>query len=217
MVARNEERLKSEAGKLNNASYIACDLSDPDALESLVYEVKAKYPDLNLVFLNAGIATNYQLLADDGAYETSLKEMNTNFHSAVYLTHKLEPVLADKQEAAIIITTSGVAFAPDLLHPTYSATKAALHNYIQGLRLVLQRKKSPIALYELMAPLVDSPFSAAVHSDLKVKPEEIIEDMVEAIAKQNFEIRPGLTEEIYKAFLRSPQEALMMVNAATGL
>lgn len=216
LVARNEERLKAAVSELDNTSYIVCDLSQLDQMESLVKKIKNEYPDLNMVFLNAGIATNYQLLNNDEAYQTSISEMVTNYHSAVYLTHQFEPILANKKEAAFIITTSGVAFAPDLLHPTYSATKAALHNYSKGLRLALQRKKSPIEVYELMAPLVDSPFSQAVQSDLKISPEAVIENLVESIKKKEFEIRPGLTEDIYRTYLRSPDEALLMVNAFTG-
>ncbi|UII26736.1 SDR family NAD(P)-dependent oxidoreductase [Fulvivirga maritima] len=216
MTARNEERLKEEASKLKNASYVACDLSDPNQLESLVSAMKTEYPELNMIFLNAGIATNYQLLNYDNAYEISKSEMITNYHFAVYLTHALVPLIANKKESALIITTSGVAFAPDLLHPTYSASKAALHSYIKALRLVLQRQKSSIEVYELMAPLVDSPFSKAVHSDLKVSPEEVIETLVNSIRIQEFEIRPGLTEDIYQTYLRSPNEALIMVNTATG-
>jgi Short-chain dehydrogenase involved in D-alanine esterification of lipoteichoic acid and wall teichoic acid (D-alanine transfer protein) len=140
LVARNEERLKAIATELPNSSYIACDLSERKQLETLVKTVINDYPELNMVFLNAGIAKSYSLLDHSNVYEDSIGEMVTNFHSAVYLTHQLEPLLAGKSQAAFILTTSGVAFVPDLLHPTYSATKAALHNYILGLRLVLDEK-----------------------------------------------------------------------------
>jgi uncharacterized oxidoreductase len=216
MVARNEQRLKIEASRLKNASYIVCDLSNESQLELLVKKVKEKHPELNMIFLNAGIATHYTLLDNDDAFEVSKKEMATNYHPVVYLTHHLEPLLASKKNASFIITTSGVAFVPDLSHPTYSATKAALHNYIVGLRLVLLRKNSNIEVYELIAPLVDSPFSKAVKSDLKVSPESVIERLILGIKNKEFEIRPGLTQEIYTTYLRSPEEALLLLNNSTG-
>lgn len=216
MVARNEERLKSEADKLVNASYIASDLSKESDLEALVATVEVGFSDLDMVFLNAGIATNYQLLQNENAYETSKLEMNTNYHSMVYLTHKLTPILAKKPEAALVVTTSGVAFVPDLLHPTYSATKAAMHNYIMGLRLVMERQHPAVEVFELMAPLVDSPFSKAVTSEAKVSPESVILELIKAITNREFEIRPGLTGEIYQVYLSSSQKALLMVNEATG-
>jgi len=91
-----------------------------------------------------------------------------------------------------------------------------LHNYVLGLRLVLQRKKSSIKLYELIAPLVDSPFSKAVQSDLKVSASSVIERLIIGIENHEYEIRPGLSEDIYQTYLGSPEEALLMVNQATG-
>ncbi|MGH1517837.1 hypothetical protein [Chryseobacterium sp. JK1] len=64
--------------------------------------------------------------------------------------------------------------------------------------------------------MVDSPFSSAVKSDLKVSLEQVIADLVESMKNQNFEIRTGLTKAIYQTYLRSPEKALIMVNAATG-
>lgn len=147
MVARNESRLKEEATKLKNALYIACDLYLADQLDSLVENIKLNFQDLNVVFLNSVVAINYALLDNSQTYEASMNEMLTNFHPATYLTHHLAPLLELKEDDAFIITTSGVAFPPDLSYPTYSATKATLHNYILGLRLVLKRKKSFIKLY----------------------------------------------------------------------
>jgi len=212
LVSRNESKLKKVASELQNATYIVCDLNNYDDLESLVIKIKTEYPELNMVFLNAGTATNYKLLNNDNAFEISKVEMIVNYHSAVYLTHKLIPILENKKESALIITTSGVALGPDITHPTYSASKAALHNYVLGLRLVLQNQKSPIELYELMAPLVDTPFASSVDSDLKVSPDEVINDLIESIKQKDFEVRPGFTEIVYQTFLKSPNEALLMIN-----
>ncbi|MCI0922537.1 SDR family NAD(P)-dependent oxidoreductase [Sphingobacterium rhinopitheci] len=217
LVARNEERLKKVTSELSNASYIVCDLNQFEQLESLVEKVKEYYQDLNMVFLNAGTATNFQLLGAKNAYEISKTEMVVNFHSAVYLTHELIPLIENKEESAFIITTSGVVFGPDLTHPTYSASKAALHNYILGLRLELYRQKSNIELYELIAPLVDTPFSSSVESHLKVSADEVIKDLIVALKEKDLEVRPGLTEIVYKTYLSSPHEALLMINGANNI
>lgn len=216
MVARNAERLKKEADKLQNAHAIPCDLSDLEDLTRLVANLKKNHKDLNMIFLNAGIAANYSLFEDADAYKTSIAEMTTNYHSAVYLTQALESLLAEKDDAAMLITTSGVVFAPDLLHPTYSATKAALHSYILSMRLVLERKKSSVKVFELVLPLVDSPFSSAVQSDLKMSPEKAVNEIVSGLEKNEFEMHIGLTKDIYEVYLKSPQQALQLVNNLTG-
>src|SRR5690554_1627991 len=116
MVARNEERLKREADKLKNASIIGCDLSIEGELDRLVETIKQNHPKLNMAFLNAGMATNYKLLSRNDSYNISIQEMVTNYNAVVKLSQDLSPIITDKENAAMIITTSGVAFVPDIQH-----------------------------------------------------------------------------------------------------
>jgi uncharacterized oxidoreductase len=216
MVARNEGRLKAEAAKLADAHPFTCDITDAEQVAALVNYVRQSHPDLNIVLLNAGVTNNYQLFGAEDSFEHAAQEMTTNYLSAVRLTQLFEPLLRDKAEAAFIITTSGVAFAPDTQNPTYSATKAALHSLVASQRFVLANKKSPIRVFELMPPLVDSPFSAKVKSDAKMPASEVAEGLLKSMEADQLEIRIGITEEIYQANRRSPEEAVQLVNSATG-
>lgn len=213
MVARNEERLVREAAKLENAVPIACDLANEKALRSLVLRVKNEFKDLNMILLNAGVAINYALLGSEDAFENSKTEMITNFHSAVYLTQEFEPVLADKPAAAMIITTSGVALAPDLNHPTYSVTKAALHSLVLSLRQMLVRKKTGVKVFELMLPLLDTPFSQAIKSDEKMPAAEAAALILDGLARDEYEMHIGNVAALYETFLKSPEAAMSAVNA----
>lgn len=216
MVARNEERLKKEAQQLTHASLIVCDLAVETDLHKLVETVKEQYSDLNMLFLNAGIATHYRLFDRNDSYQVSIDEMITNYHAVVMLTQALTPILSDKEDAAIIITTSGVAFVPDIQHPTYSATKAALHSYTLALRLELELKKSNIKVFELMAPLVDTAFARGIVSDQKMSAARVIEEMIENIEHNVYEMHIGLTKDIFLKNNESTQTALHYVNAITG-
>lgn len=216
MVARNEERLKSEAAKLKNAVPIVSDLADEKALRSLVLRVKHEFKSLNTILLNAGVAKPYSLLGSENAFEIGKTEMVTNYHSAVYLTQEFESLLADKPEAAMIITMSGVVLAPDLNHPTYSATKAALHSLILSLRQMLVRKKSTIKVFELMLPLVDTPFAKAIQSDDKMSAAEAATHILEGLARDEYEMHLGVVARLYETFLHSPEEAMKAVNAVTN-
>lgn len=216
LAARNEERLKEEAAKLKNASIIVCDLSIENDLDRLVNTVKEKHPNLNMVFLNAGIATNYKLFSRNDSYKVSIAEMITNYHSVVMLTQALVPILADRENSAIIITTSGVSFVPDLQHPTYSATKAALHSYTLSLRLALEQQKSNVKIFELMAPLVDTPFAKGIVSDKKMRADRVIEEMIAKLEVNEYEMHVGLTKDIFEKVKVSTQEALHFVNGITG-
>jgi uncharacterized oxidoreductase len=143
-------------------------------------------------------------------------EMAVNYLSTVRLTELLVPLMEDKPNPAIIITTSGVIYAPDVTNPTYSATKAALHSFLQSARFVLGKKGSKIKWFELIAPLVDSQFAAGVKSDLKVPPAVVIEDLIKGIEADEKEIRPGLSKDLYEAWRESPDKAFELATSAVN-
>lgn len=216
MVARNAERLRTEAARLPGAVALPCDISDEGQVACLLKTVAAEHPDLDTVLLNAGVTHTYKLFGTEDAATHAEVEMRTNYLSAVRLIDGLVPLLRRQAAPALIVTTSGVAFAPDITNPTYSATKAALHSLTQSVRLQLERDGSPVSVFEFMAPLVDSPFSAGVISDQKVSPSDAVAELFDAMERDEFEIHAGLTKDIYAALRTSPDAAVRAVNAATG-
>lgn len=216
MVARNGDRLAEEAGKLQHATPYACDITDPAQVEGLVEYVRDHHPGLDVVFLNAGVTHGYQLFSGEDALAHATDEANVNYLAAVRLTHAFEPLLRDKTDPAIIITTSGVALVPDVGNPTYSATKAALHSLCLSMRFVLERSCSPIKVFEVMAPMVDTPFAAHVSSDMKVPASDVAQAVLDGLAADDFEMYVGITADLYPLYLESPQEALRVINANTG-
>lgn len=216
MVARNEDRLEREAARLKDAHTFACDISDADQVGRLVDYVRSEHGEINMIFLNAGVTNNYQLFGDEDMFEHASEEMATNYLSAVRLTQLFEPLLRDKPNAAIIITTSGVALVRDVQNPTYSATKAALHSLVLAMRLVLQKTGSDIKVFELMAPLVDTPFSKDVNSDAKVPPAEVADALLTNLEQDVLEMHVGITADMYQTYLKSLEQALRELNAVTG-
>jgi len=216
MVARDAARLEQEASKLTGAQAFACDISDQDRVADLLLWVRSAHPDLNLVLLNAAVTHNYQLFGEQDASALAAQEMTTNYVSAVRLTQLLEPVISKNADPAFIVTTSGVALVPDVQNPTYSATKAALHSLCMSMRFVLDRDGSPVQVFEFMAPLTDSPFSEAVTSEAKATPADVVAQMLELLGRDIHEMHVGVVEDLHRTYLRSPQEALAVVNAATG-
>jgi uncharacterized oxidoreductase len=211
MVDKSIEKLEIEVAKLDNATAICIDLNDDDAITRLIQTLNLKYADLKIAILNAGAANDYSLYSTGFDLEYAKSEMNTNYIANVRLTHSLEPLLSDKKESAFIITTSGLAFVPNLDYPTYSVTKAALHSFALASRLALKRKKSTIKLFDLMPPLTDTPLAKGLDAP-KITAAEVALWFMESFEKDELEIRVGDTEKIYQLFLRSPNDALMAVN-----
>jgi uncharacterized oxidoreductase len=78
----------------------------------------------------------------------------TNFTAPLHLTGLLLPLLKRQPEATIMTVTSGLAFTPLALTPTYNATKAAIHSWSLALRY--QLKDTAVRVLELVPPYVQT-------------------------------------------------------------
>jgi uncharacterized oxidoreductase len=211
MADKSIDKLEIEVAKLDNAIAIGVDLNNDDSINNLIQTLKLNHDDLNIAVLNAGAANDYSLYSTGFDLEYAKSEINTNYIANVRLTHALEPLLSNKQESAFVITTSGLAFVPNLDYPTYSVTKAALHSFALASRLALKRKGSNIRLFDLMPPLTDTPLAKGLDAP-KITAAEVASWFLKSFEKDELEIRVGDTEKIYRLYLQSPEEALMAVN-----
>ena len=73
-------------------------------------------------------------------------------------------------------------------------------------------RSSAVRVYELMTPLVDTEFSAMVGGGNGIAPSKVAQDFIEAMEKDIYEIRVGKTQDIYELYLRSPAEALKVMQ-----
>jgi uncharacterized oxidoreductase len=210
ITGRNEDRLRKAAAQLNNAAYFAGDVTNEDDVNKLVDYLAENHPNLDVLINNAGNAFVYQLAAGARAFEKAGAEMLTNYLSIIRLTEKLLPQLTSRPEAAIVNVTSIVVFAPSAALSTYAASKAALHSYTQSLRHTL--KATPVKVFELMPPLVDTEFSKEIGGSNGIPPQAVATSLLEALENDTYEIHTGDTAHVYKVFLSSPQEAFNILN-----
>jgi uncharacterized oxidoreductase len=211
ITGRNEQRLQQAAAKLKNVTSIVSDVSDAADVEKLVTLIYAEHPDLDIVINNAGKAFVYDLAADGvDAFDKASQEIQTNFLSIVRLNEKLLPLLRRQPEAAIVNVTSIVAIAPGARLATYAASKAALHSYTLSLRHSLAR--TSVKVFELLPPLVDTEFSTEIGGHKGIKPIVVAEDLLKGLREDVFEIRVGQTEEFYRLYLSSPEQAMIAMN-----
>lgn len=210
ITGRNEVRLQQAASQLKSVSTIVSDVSNAGDVENLVSQIKSEFPDLNMVINNAGRALVYDITEENvNAFEKAEDEMLTNYLSIIRLNEKLLPVLKTNNNPTIVNVSSVVAFVPGAL-ATYSASKAALHSYTRYLRLAL--KNANVKVFELMPPLVDTEFSAPIGGKNGIPASFVAEQFIAGLEEDNYEIRVGQTEDIYRLYLSSPEDALLAMN-----
>lgn len=130
------------------------DVQDPAALDEFAAEVREQFPELNVLINNAGISPTEDLSA--GMMDSSVARsiIHTNIVSVLNLTAALLPTLRQQPDATIITTTSGLAFVPRANYPTYCASKAFLHSWLQSLRV--QLRGTTVEVLELAPPYVQT-------------------------------------------------------------
>jgi uncharacterized oxidoreductase len=130
------------------------DIEDPAAIRSFAAKAVAEFPSLNVLINNAGIMRAEKLLSQPAGLADAESIVNTNLLGPIRLTAALLPHLEKQPRAAIINVSSGLAFLPMIITPTYCATKAALHSYTLSLRH--QLRSTRIEVLELIPPYVQT-------------------------------------------------------------
>ena len=158
VAGRRREVLDEATRGRANMTAAVLDIEDPDAIAAFARRMAEEHPALNVLVNNAGIMRPEDLsgprdLADAEATVT------TNLLGPIRLTYALVEHLSGQPDAAIVNVTSGLAFVPLVMTPTYSATKAALHSYTVSLR---EQLRGRVEVIELVPP--------AVQTDLTPRP-----------------------------------------------
>jgi uncharacterized oxidoreductase len=121
------------------------DVTDPAAIAAFAAQVVARFPALNVLVNNAGIM-RYEEIGTARDLGDAQAMITTNLLGPIRMTDALVDHLAGQADAAIVNVSSGLAFVPLVIAPTYNATKAALHSYTQSLRVALAGKVEVIEL-----------------------------------------------------------------------
>lgn len=137
LVARREERLRALAASLapvlgdGRASWVAVDLVDEHAPETIRAHVAERHGRLDLLVNNAGAAWRRPFA--EGGYENVRRTMAINFDAQVRLTEALLPMLRACAPSAIVNVASTAARVTRKGTGAYSASKAALASWSDAL------------------------------------------------------------------------------------
>ncbi len=174
---------------------IVFDADDTDSVAALTDRVANEFPRLNVLINNAGIMRPENLLRQTTALETAAATVSTNLIGPMRLTAALLPLLQRQPSSVVMNVTSGLAFLPLAMAPTYCATKAALHSYTLSLRWQLRGTTTQVI--ELPPPYVQThlggPDQAA---DPRAMPLEDFIAEVMAILRKNPNVQEICVERV---------------------
>lgn len=127
-VARNAERLAELAGELSGIRPFACDLTDPGDRQRLFESAGVVHALVN----DAGTAWVGSFL--DMSAEDVDTQIDLNLRALVATCAIALPAMLERGAGHIVNLGSILGFAPGPPLTVYSATKAAIHAFTEGLR-----------------------------------------------------------------------------------
>ncbi len=152
IAGRRKQVLEETTAAHPGIKAITLDIENAASIHSFAEQVATEYPALNVLINNAGIMRPENLQAQPEDLADAEAIVTTNLLGPIRLTAALLPLLQKQPSSTIMNVSSGLAFVPLSLTPTYCATKAAIHSYTQSLRY--QLKATTTEVMELIPPYV---------------------------------------------------------------
>jgi uncharacterized oxidoreductase len=152
---RREENLRQISAAHTGMRYFVMDVTDPQSIRHVAAQTAREFPQLNVVFNNAGVQKPQDFASGRPLDERGvLDEINTNILGVLRMSAEFIPHLAGKPNATLVNVSSGLAFAPLSVFPVYCATKAFVHSI--SLTMRHQLKGKGIKVVELVPPYVST-------------------------------------------------------------
>ena len=139
ITGRNEVALKGLVRELgDNTLVLPFDVTNRESNHEAVTLIKQEWGGLDIAFFNAGTAEYVEL--DNFDAEIFERTIQNNFLSMVYGIEAVLPMLRQSTSAQLGGMSSTVSFAGIPRAEAYGASKAAIRNMLQGLRIHLLRE-----------------------------------------------------------------------------
>lgn len=154
IAGRNAASLDEVTSANPGMAAMTFDVRDAASIKEFATAVVAHHSTLNVVINNAGIMQPEKLLEAPVNLAIAEATIATNLLGPIRLTSALLPHLLKQPSATVVTVSSGLAFVPMAMTPTYSATKSAIHAYSMALRE--QLKGSSTGVIEIVPPYVQT-------------------------------------------------------------
>ncbi|TVT54129.1 SDR family NAD(P)-dependent oxidoreductase [Amycolatopsis rhizosphaerae] len=149
---RRTELLERIAAEHPGLGTVRIDTTDAASIGAAAEEVLARYPDLNVLITMAGVMRIEDWHQPETFLASAESVVTTNLLGPIRLIAAFVEHLRTRPDATIVTVSSGLAFAPLKITPSYNASKAAIHLLSESLRL--QLADTTVKVVELVPPAV---------------------------------------------------------------
>lgn len=158
------------------------DVEKPSSIRDIAVRTVAEFPSLNVLINNAGIMRRENLLAQQTDLDDAESIVATNLLGPIRLAAALMPHLLKQPRATIVNVSSGLAFLPMAVTPSYCATKAAIHSYTMSLRH--QLRHTSVEVLELIPPYVQTDLMDGADNPRAMPLSQFIAEVMEIFKTQ---------------------------------
>ncbi|MFF8574214.1 SDR family oxidoreductase [Streptomyces sp. NPDC015408] len=131
---------------------VRIDTTDAASIATAAKQVLADHPDLNVLVTMAGVMHAEDWHDPATFLATAESTVATNVLGPIRLIAAFVEHLRTRPDATIMTVSSGLAFTPLKVTPSYNASKAAIHMLSESLRL--QLADTSVKVVELVPPSV---------------------------------------------------------------
>jgi short-subunit dehydrogenase involved in D-alanine esterification of teichoic acids len=149
---RRTELLERIAGEHPGIDTVRIDTADAASIDVAAKQVLQRHPDLNVLIAMAGIMRIEDWRKPESFLASAESVITTNLLGPVRLIAAFVEHLRTRPNATIVTVSSGLAFTPLKVTPSYNASKAAIHLLSESLRL--QLADTSVQVVELVPPSV---------------------------------------------------------------
>jgi len=177
---RRTELLEQIAAQHPGIHTVQIDTADAASVRSAADEVLARHPNLNVVITMAGVMKIEDWHHPDTFLESAESTITTNVLGPIRLIAAFIEHLQKQPAATIITVSSGLAFAPLRVTPSYNASKAAIHMLTESVRL--QLADAGVEFKELEPPSVQTDLVPGQrHNDAAMPLDDFLDEVMQLL------------------------------------
>ncbi|WP_327179163.1 SDR family NAD(P)-dependent oxidoreductase [Streptomyces sp. NBC_01335] len=180
---RRAELLERIAAEHPGIGTVRIDTADAASIATAAKQVLADHPGLNVLVTMAGVM-KVEDWRDPASFLASAEStVTTNLLGPIRLIAAFVEHLQAQPDATIMTVSSGLAFTPLKVTPSYNATKAAIHMLSESIRL--QLADTSVRIVELEPPAVRTALLPGQEDDDHAMPlDEYVAEVIGLIEAQ---------------------------------